>query len=181
MSCGRSSSPQLRGEQVRNVQRRISMRNSSEHLIAAAAAGSAKKEQATATSAPLKRCRPAHRLVRTVSNPAEFDSLRHAVTIYGWNRFGSGLVEACRQTRHVITMQNRGGWRPKPDPLFDYLYTRFRGRWHLTLLQSVRGHPFRLKVVFKEHQDAAAFLETWDRGVCPLRATEIDKIIQWPI
>jgi hypothetical protein len=111
----------------------------------------------------------------------EFERLTDAVVVYGWNKFGEGLRERCRETRNVIRMKNIRGWRPQPDPLFDFLHTHFRNQWSLKLLRGPTGHPLRLKVVFKAQGQVDEFRASWERGVCPLRATEIDNIIQWPI
>lgn len=127
------------------------------------------------------RCPPARRIVATMFDAGRFNALDAATVVYGWNLHGSGLVESCRQTRNIIRMQNRGAWRPAPDPLFDFLHTNFGKRWRLILLRSKSGTPVKLKVVFERAEDLTFFLGSWHRGICPLRATELDNIIQWPI
>lgn len=129
----------------------------------------------------LRRCPPVCRLIEEIAEEEKFDALTNSVMVYGWDRHGRGLVESCRQTRRMIAIQFRGAWRAQPDALFDFLHTNFRNRWMLALLRSRTGRPYRLKTIFDNADAANEFQASWDRGICPLRATELDNLVQWPI
>ena len=92
----------------------------------------------------LRRCPPKSRLISAVLDEQSFTASPNSIVIYGWDKRGKGLVEADRQTRKELLLHSRGLGRARPDELFNFLHTKFRGKWQLTLLRWPDGRARQL-------------------------------------